>query len=176
MHLYGGVYADLDFAALRPFQQMFELDPEANVILGKDCGEQVDRSRDAQICPDYDQSIPNAFLASKPGHPFWNYVIQHVIKELWQDGVNADYRSPQVTTGPRPLFLAIQEYYEHAKSHNLDTDICILEDEVYPLSWTEHESMEGCCFSQDDGTFHADCCRERFPNAYLITFWTAVWV
>ena len=39
MHLYGGVYADLDFIALRPMQDLFEQQGNnAQVFLGQDCG------------------------------------------------------------------------------------------------------------------------------------------
>ena len=86
MHSYGGVYADLDFIALRPMQDLFEQQGNnAQVFLGQDCGVELNTSRPRreQACSGYDQSLPNAFLASVPGHDFWNFVIVQILGQAW---------------------------------------------------------------------------------------------
>ena len=58
-----GCYADLDFESLKPLDSLLEELPIALAQMG-------DRVADAQ--PEVVQnSIPNAFLCSTPGHRFW---------------------------------------------------------------------------------------------------------
>ena len=104
MALYGGVYVDIDFVAVRPFDQLLQLQgPDANVFLGQDCGLQVDWSKPMrrQTCPDYAESLPNAFLASTAGHPFWHHVIVQILREAWASGSSATEWSGAIyITGP----------------------------------------------------------------------------
>ncbi len=178
MWLYGGVYADLDFVSLRPFEQMFEALPQTtNVVLGRDCGRLVNRSQALQSCEDYDQGIPNAFMASKRGHPFWHYVLHDIMKQVWTAGLDGNLPGPEEVTGPKPLYLAVKKYTEHMLANNQSNDIHVLEEEVFPLSWTEHETIDnlGCCFSTSNKSFDPHCCRMAFPKAYVMTFWTKLW-
>ncbi len=57
---YGGCYSDLDFESLKPLESLL-----AEVALGYM----------SQNIP-HELSLPNAFLASVPGHKFWHYVMQ----------------------------------------------------------------------------------------------------
>ena len=46
MALYGGVYVDIDFVAVRSFDHLLQLQGlDANVFLGQDCGLQVGWSK-----------------------------------------------------------------------------------------------------------------------------------
>lgn len=183
MHKYGGVYADIDFVALRPFDELLQRQSQdVRVLLGQDCGPEIDRSksRREQVCTEFDQSIPNAFMASTPKHPFWNYVITQTLKTAWETGSSATMEdwgklNANRITGPRPLFHAVQQYHQHAADNELDTDVEILLDEVYPLSWTEHDVDLGCCFVWGSNTLNVTCCRDMFPNSWVMTFWSAVW-
>lgn len=59
MALYGGLYVDIDFVAVRQLDQLLQVQgPDANVSLGQDCGLQVDWSKSMrkQTCPDYAES------------------------------------------------------------------------------------------------------------------------
>ncbi|KAL3132262.1 hypothetical protein ABBQ32_008850 [Trebouxia sp. C0010 RCD-2024] len=176
MHLYGGVYADIDFVALRPFDELLQRQSQdVHLILGQDCGWLIDRSKSKreQVCSEYDQSIPNAFMASTPKHPFWSYVIIQILKAA--SVPNTEWENPAVITGPKPLFHALQQYNQHAADNGLHTDVEVLLDEVYPLSWTEHDVDLGCCFVWDSNTLNVDCCRDMFPNSWVMTFWSATW-
>ena len=116
-------------------------------------------------------------MASTPGHPFWNYVITQILKAAWAAGSSTtEWNGPQYVTGPTPLFRAVQQYNQHASDNSLETDIQILLDEVYPLSWTEHDVDVGCCFDWESNELNVDCCRQMFPTAWVMTFWTGVWI
>ena len=60
-----GVYADLDFESLRNLEDVLA---GQQVVLAEMTDE------------DWDQKIPNAWLASEKGHPFWLFCIQQIIK------------------------------------------------------------------------------------------------
>ncbi len=64
MHHYGGVYVDLDFESIRPMDSYLE---GKKLILGR-------MGNNTFI----DHSLPNAFMASIPGHPFWIKVLDHI--------------------------------------------------------------------------------------------------
>ena len=178
MWVYGGVYADLDVVTLRPIKEMFEALPaNTNIVLGRDCGQRVDRSKALQSCADYDQGIPNAFMASTPGHPFWHYVLHQTIKRVWIHGLSGNLPGAEIVTGPEPLYYAFKQYNENVLARKGSSDIHVFENEIYPVSWTEHDTLDnlGCCHAKSNKTFDRACCRELFPKAYVLTFWTTMW-
>ncbi len=59
------MYADLDFESLRNLEDVLA---GQQVVLAEMTDE------------DWDQAIPNAWLASEKGHPFWLFCIQQIIK------------------------------------------------------------------------------------------------
>ena len=71
LHHYGGVYVDLDFESIRPMDQYLE---GKQLILGR-MGNDID----------WEHSIPNALLASVPGHPFWINVLGQIQENLAKD-------------------------------------------------------------------------------------------
>jgi mannosyltransferase OCH1-like enzyme len=84
LHHYGGVYVDLDFESLRPIDEYLK---GKQLVLGR-----------MGYYPNFVHSIPNAVMASVPGHPFWvdvlNYIHIHR-KRHW---------GAELLTGPAMLF------------------------------------------------------------------------
>ncbi len=68
LHHYGGVYVDLDFESIRPMDQYLE---GKLLVLGRMGNESTFR-----------HSIPNAFMASVPGHTFWIKVLEQIQENL----------------------------------------------------------------------------------------------
>jgi mannosyltransferase OCH1-like enzyme len=60
-----GLYADLDFEVLRPFD---DLTQGQSLVLASMTDDTA-----------FNHRIPNAWMASVPGHPFWQFCIQHII-------------------------------------------------------------------------------------------------
>ena len=101
----GGVYADMDFECLRPLDALLsphelvmgvEPDAHAGRLLARE------RGLERVVC--------NAFLASRPGHPFWEHVIRQLV---------ARHREPGVldATGPFMLTAALESWTGAAPVH-----------------------------------------------------------
>lgn len=60
-----GLYADLDFEVLQPFDGLVK---GQSLVL-------------ASMTDDltFNHSIPNAWMASAPGHRFWQFCLQHIV-------------------------------------------------------------------------------------------------
>ena len=63
-----GVYADLDFRALKPMDALFR-GAGHKAVLGRLSDDHM-----------WQQNIPNAWLASSPGHPFWMFCLMEIAK------------------------------------------------------------------------------------------------
>jgi hypothetical protein len=75
MYAYGGVYSDLDTECLKPLDPLLEGRRVVLAAMGTDMS--------------ITHSIPNAFMASAPHHPFWLhmlYGIQAIVTDLTQSG------------------------------------------------------------------------------------------
>ena len=100
LYEYGGMYADLDFEALRPLGQLLESSEMADVgvILGQ---EPYAHSR---VLYDQPRMLCNAIMISCPRHPFWAAVI---------DELHARYDAGIKTvraTGPRMLTDVVEAW------------------------------------------------------------------
>jgi mannosyltransferase OCH1-like enzyme len=100
LHRFGGVYSDMDFESIRPMDDYLK---GKQLILG--------RMGDDE---EFGHSIPNALMASIPGHPFWIKVLQYITdnykKDLGVEGVclsdlYIDYRT-------RNAFQCLQESHQ----------------------------------------------------------------
>ena len=62
------MYADLDFRALRPMEELLHTQRPTAYL--------------AAISTDveWDNNLPNAWLASTPGHPFWLFCAAQIMK------------------------------------------------------------------------------------------------
>ena len=81
MHFYGGVYADLDFECLKP------LDPyllDAQLALSTEPTSHLDHETEKRKI---DKIVSDAFMASTPKHPFWEYLFQFLTQ-------NKGHKSP----------------------------------------------------------------------------------
>ena len=84
----GGLYLDLDYEMLKPFDLLdYELDLPYNRQVR--FGDRAD-------------AFGNCIFASRPGHPFWTYVIKDLVnmkdyEEVYKSLVNEPYFSKEVT-------------------------------------------------------------------------------
>ena len=71
LYLYkeGGIYADIDFECLRPFNKLLEENKEYDIILGS-------------ISPNSCYTIPNAIMLSKPNIKFWLDLTETIINNF----------------------------------------------------------------------------------------------
>lgn len=156
MYKYGGVYADLDFECLKPFDTILEQYKGYSAILGF-----MGYDTNHQHC------MPNAIMISKPGFDFWTHCMN-----IMSERVNGG--GPELDTGPILIREAYQTYYDKHKIAVLDTEI------FYPLCWynKEHEKarFKGSPLWNNDGSFLSDEEKnELFPDSYAVTYWTSSW-
>ena len=150
LHKYGGVYADLDFECLKP------IDPLLNnkVLLGKISNDD-----------DWLHNIPNAFMASVPKHDFWLFVVHLAISRMSLNFITED------VTGP----VLIRDAYRLYEKYN-PGDIQLLNPGmVYGFDWRKYSEFQ-CSSRYLFGYFFDEMkCKELFPNAYSITYWSHSW-
>ena len=174
---HGGIYADLDFICLKPFDQILKVD--ADVIfgfLGK-----MDNSINIY------HKIPNALMIAKPNTDFFYFltlVLENVAKLKGTI-------SPELQTGP--IFLSICVQYYTSKTINksvydildgndifsfkenvnikYDSKILIAEPEIfYPINWDnkEHDKYRAKFYPVEE-------LKEFFPQAFATTIWMHSW-
>ena len=107
LYEHGGVYADLDFEALRPLTGLLDSEEMADVgvILGQEPWAH------SQVLYDQPRMLCNAIMLSCPHHPFWKAVIDelHVrydagIKTVRKHTSNQPMRVVSVPTKLRHAF------------------------------------------------------------------------
>lgn len=94
LYEYGGVYADVDFEALRPLE--FANEERYSCVLGQEPYEH------AHVLYDLRRLICNAIMISCRNHPFWLIVFQELIRRKGIKTVRA--------TGPKMLTAALEKY------------------------------------------------------------------
>jgi hypothetical protein len=166
MHRYGGVYADLDTWCLRPMEHLVH-EPKAYVAeMSEETG--------------FNQNIPNAWLASSPGHPFWIFFAEVVTKYVHLLQRDNQYVQAEQIAGPMILKQSLDAWNDIYKS---DPTVGIIKaGKVYVDDWHEFHGP------QTRSTFYSQCprerihqkqaeqrCRKAYPDAYALTFWTHSW-
>ncbi|PHH52095.1 hypothetical protein CFIMG_008477RA00001 [Ceratocystis fimbriata CBS 114723] len=204
MYMFRGVYADLDFDCLRSSNVIFEnystpYDTAAHAIVGED--ESPNRiaffgrlGTDEQ----FEESIPNAWMASTPGHPFFLIPLESVLKRFSREKQWTD--SPEDVTGPGALRRAILRYHKHyiwqkypealenymeryisAGPYKMRPDLnhtvqLLHHTVIYPYSWRpdNYDIRDVCWVLQD--SFNAENCKKALEveakGSVAITYWS----
>ncbi|KAJ3053690.1 hypothetical protein HK097_003616 [Rhizophlyctis rosea] len=163
MHHMGGVYVDLDAECLKPLDSLLTQDAAYIGQMGED--------------RTFEHSLPNAWLASSRGHPFWLHVVAGIMKR-----VDARVKSAEQVTGPIMLKAAYENYLRRVPQ-NERADIVILEPGViYPYNWHDEPKEARVCQGKTASYFNETACKEYFhaqglphQKAYMITYWTHGW-
>lgn len=172
----GGVYADLDTWIMR------KLDTLTNGFT--DCAGQ--KAILAMMSNDiyFEHNLPNAWMASSPGHPFWLFlvrIIQERYTEILMKEAQGDTSSDvgvERLTGP----VIMKEAY--------DTWKCVFGEErgnvevldpgyVFISNWNNKEEadyfIKVCNGSTITTEKQQKRCLKAYPNAHVLTFWTHTW-
>lgn len=169
MSKYGGIYVDLDSECLRP------LDSLLSSITGAGLGRMSEHATSLH-------AIPNAFLASEPAHPFWDFCIAtSLVRSAGPHMRYASYEmsAPEHVTGPAALHAALGMYVSHGSGLRRVT--LLPPGVVFPIDWGREkaEPWVTACIARRERTFDGSACRaslkERTPDAYMATFWAHSW-
>lgn len=144
LHRFGGLYADMDYECLRPFDDLVDSIDEV-VILGR-MGDDTS----------YEHSIPNALMIAKhPGDPFWLHVMETLQQTAkWR-------RTPEGVTGPMMLKRAVDSY---------EGRLAILPKRFfYPIDWHDVQDRRLIRAVREGKSVDI---RAVFPGSYAVTYWT----
>lgn len=97
LHHFGGVYADLDYECLQPFETLLA---GKDLMLG--CEPHSHTRRSQALARGFKFILSNAVMASVPGHPFWEHLFKAFV------GAHLE-PNPLDTAGP---FLLTRAYLE----------------------------------------------------------------
>ncbi|KAK9235407.1 nucleotide-diphospho-sugar transferase [Lipomyces kononenkoae] len=209
MYVYGGMYADLDVECLRPANELFN---EYNVSTVP-YSSTYDGSSHSSSNPQNERkawfgrmgtdqkfahSIPNAWMAATPGHPFFLLSLEGVVDKM-REGDPKKIKT-EALTGPVVLRERINLYQDKfADSKELDqrlkdspmVEVFGPQDRmkhsmevlpfwnIYPYSW----SRDGDAFRSLCSVNSPDYDRERCKlviaadhwGSYFITYWSHSW-
>jgi inositol phosphorylceramide mannosyltransferase catalytic subunit len=155
LYTYGGIYADLDFECLKPFDSLLEEYKSYDIILG-------------QMESDLSQwhssnNIPNAIMISKPGCNFWLRVLERMVVKATSQGKGR----PEVETGP----VVLKEVYSTAW---FDRIKLLPPSVLYPISWVTDEEERLAALKADEDTL-TQTMKSKYPSSYAVTYWAHSW-
>lgn len=153
MHRHGGVYADTDVEAVRDPSPLFA--GRHDLIFFAQSSIRCGRAARVQV-PQGEESvgaIPNALMASVPGHPFWIYLASKLVSARREGLV-------MWATGPSRLTEALAQYQAEYPRARVAV---YAKDYWAPFKWG------------DNGCETAGDCTAVYPDALLISHWTGTW-
>ncbi len=180
LYAYGGIYADMDFECLKPFDALLDANKSEGVLLG--CMADYENEADSPA-----NNVPNAIMISKPRHPFWLCMAQVLMNRY---GGSADEE-----TGPNALrdaYLTFiggkyetEDWYKKIVSdlpENLKPcnsgPVKILKSVVlYPIPWgrADLRALNDEMLHSKDRAASSDKMRSLYPESYAATYWTHSW-
>lgn len=146
MHKFGGLYVDLDFKCLKPFDGLIL---PGLINLGKQKTKEFKTN-----------SIANALIYSPPGQDFWLKCADELINHKF---INGKLNNTEAATGPIFLYNCISKFKPNVKIH--EPELC------YPVSW----ELDGSAISNSLKDEWLKSPEKTFPNAYAITYWSGGW-
>jgi mannosyltransferase OCH1-like enzyme len=143
MWKYGGLYADLDYKFVKAFDLL-----NSRVILP------ISRQNSSGNC-----RFGNCIFASEPGHPFWRYVLDDIIKNTNRLTLSTDSDVMDSPNGTGPGFVT-RMYYE--VSDEVRTTITSpLRLVFHPPSGSSSEDLER------HGSYGVQLCTSLWVNGAL---------
>jgi mannosyltransferase OCH1-like enzyme len=159
LYTYGGIYADMDFECLKPFDSLLETYKGYDIILG----EMDSYSNRAATEWHSSNNIPNAIMISKPACQFWIRVLERMIVKANSGGKGR----PEVETGP----VVLKEVYSTAW---FDKIKLLPPSVLYPISWVTDEEERLAALKSDEHTL-TQTIKAKYPSAYAATYWAHSW-
>jgi mannosyltransferase OCH1-like enzyme len=146
MHHFGGIYVDLDLQCLKPIDKLLG---EEELVMGWEPAAHISRYASEHRGLKY--LVCNAFLASRPAHPFWEHVFKHLVESKDAVGVLD-------STGPFMLTRAYDSYADNQILTIVQSDL------LYPMSAQDSRNR----------TLKIDQIR-GLEKAYAIHYWSGSW-
>ena len=142
----------------------------------------------------FGSSIPNAWMASTPFHPFFLMPLESItqqindsVKSRWAEGLTGPCALREQVLRYQSSETDIVEYlktttmnYTYFGSYNLRHRLTLLPPEViYPFAWTMPWSDPRHKYCHIRGAFDKERCKDelrvRENGGYSITYWSHTW-
>ncbi|CAL5221971.1 g4253 [Coccomyxa viridis] len=163
MYVYGGVYADLDFEALKPLDGLLHNSSLSLAMEGEG------------LNGDGNLRLANSILASSPGHPFWIHLLTNIIMTLnAKDAQQLAALHPIDVTGPDAVSRAHGEF---SRVQGLPIDIVPTGVLVKGYAQQVDLATRPCIYQGEDKDvrFNKSACIAENAGAYTVTYWTGSW-
>ena len=169
IHRYGGVYLDLDFACLQPFDTLPM--PPGDAILSHQYTKWLIRQMygsENKVQPFKAGTIANNFMVAPRGHPLFSYAIRKL--------PTFANHSLLFATGPNFLSRMVYEHDQLVNHSGIKTHVTqYYLGRIYATGWRGGAGRNPC----GDGTPKQleKCSAEAVANngSLLATFWTQTW-
>lgn len=152
LHHVGGVYADLDYACLKPLDAL--LAGKSLVI------SEMARRAVPVDSPPFLRHFHNALMAAEAGHPFLRAMLDAALV-TWQAG---EVRAAELIAGPEALRRCLRVYDGGDVYVSPPGELC-------PVSWRQVDAGGRDQYA----AMSLDQLRAQFPDAYAVTFWLHQW-
>ncbi|KAJ3066252.1 hypothetical protein HK102_007700, partial [Quaeritorhiza haematococci] len=126
-------------------------------------------------------SVPNAWMASRPGHPFWLYCIKYMMEKMRyieENDVDRSQWGAEALTGPGMLHHVYVQYMNERKGPlKRDPVYMLSSDVIFPYDWDHNRDHTGICSSQAT-SFNAEECKKQFVrrgSTFAISYWSHSW-
>ncbi|KAJ3070800.1 hypothetical protein HK102_006588, partial [Quaeritorhiza haematococci] len=126
-------------------------------------------------------SVPNAWMASRPGHSFWMHCIKFMMKQMdhiREHNIPADKVDAEYITGPGMLHRVYLDYMKDVKyAPDRDPVYMLAPDVIFPYSWDHNRTFTWACSSQSPN-FSAETCKKEFVkpgSTFGISYWSHSW-
>ncbi|KAH8887170.1 hypothetical protein GQ53DRAFT_693535 [Thozetella sp. PMI_491] len=191
MYTFGGVYLDLDTECLQPSEVLFD-----KYVVPQKKSHQTALIGRMGVNPEFQHSIPNAWMASPPAHPF-HLVLPDTVHRRTKDN-EIEGAFPEALTGPIALRDSIVAYESQKvlhggslsegvhklkakvpfpKNQTFSHQVTLLPSEfIYPYSWgADGKPYQDLCWVLRDGYDAAKCkaaLRVEKKGSVCITYWS----
>lgn len=153
LYRHGGIYADLDFECLKPFDELLDVYKGYDIILG---------SMESDLSSWHlSNNIPNAIMISKPGCTFWLKVLKEMQRRSKIPG------RPEVQTGP----IVLKDVYKWSFEYSIKV---LPPSVLYPISWVTGEEERKSALASETTTLTQKM-KAKYPDSYAVTYWAHSW-
>jgi inositol phosphorylceramide mannosyltransferase catalytic subunit len=191
LYLYGGVYSDLDSEPMRPMDELLEITKDKDHVLNskvtaaewetnaldmkKTFVQDLENNQPGRLLlgwmsTDYEfaHNLPNAWMASEPGHYFWIFMLNKIMR------TDPDANTkPEEIGGPVMLYDAVREYVSTIPSSHRDGITLLAPGVVFPYDWRKY-SPSGIRLKETFKPFREFHSPSKTPT-FAVTYWTHSW-
>ncbi|KAJ3122765.1 hypothetical protein HK098_002492 [Nowakowskiella sp. JEL0407] len=198
IYLYGGIYIDLDLEAVRPMEEFYrhiQFIPSRKIFANGN-GE-VSKSLNLNdtttfespnidiILPllssnlKFPHNIPNAWMASRPGHPFWILALDMIMgrSQRFPMWYLKWFKNVEWLTGPIALYDVVTVWNELVERYGFSDLHFTPPGVIFPYDWNSMRQSHKEYCSAEVATFNPHKCKKLVlkPYSFAISYWSHSW-